>query len=199
MRLCCLLLLATMVGSCRIGGVEPVPISGVVPAVVAVWPVAIGAEPPEAALWFSGLSSALGRRGYHVLTPGITRELLAASELTVSATESEIGRALRADALLRLEVREFEADGSTALQHAQWDLVWHLVSTRGHGEQWSFHHHGNYQQAARGSYDPGRSLDEFHTPPEIVPIGGRGPRGFRDPAELLAHLHNQAMEHLPKK
>lgn len=203
MRLRCLLLLATLLattlGACRIGGVEPLPISGVVPEVVAVWPVAIGAVPPESAVWFAGLSSALGRRGYRVLTPGITRELLGGLDLALNVTNTDIGRALRADALLRLEVREFEAEGSTALQHAQWDLVWRLVSTRGHGVQWSYHHHGSYQQTARGTYDPGRSLDVHHAPPEIVPIGGRGPRGFRDAAELLAQLHNSAMERLPKK
>ena len=197
MRSSCLLLM-TVLGACRLGGVEPLPISGVAPEVVAVWPVAAGGDPPEADMWFTGLSSALGRRGYRVLTPGITRELLGGSDLAVSATEANIGRALRADAVLRLEVREFEADGGTALQHAQWDLVWHLVSTRGYGEQWSFHHHGNYDQMARDTYDPGRSLDEHHAPPAIVPVGGRGPRGFRSPADLLAHLHNQAMEHLPK-
>jgi hypothetical protein len=197
MRHACWLLLV-VVGSCRIGGVETLPISGDAPSVIAVWPLAVGGDPPQADVWFAGLSQALARRGYRVLPPGVTRELLAGSELAKNAPGSSVGRVLRADAVLRLEIREFEADGRAAVQHAQWDIVWHLVSTRGYGEQWSFRHHGTYSQAARASFDPGRSFDEQHTPPDIVPIGGLGPRGFRSPADLLASLHNQAMERLPK-
>jgi len=193
------LLLLGCLGACRIGGVEPLPITGEVPQVVAIWPLAVGASPPEADLWFTGLASALGRRGYRVVTHGVTREVLSSSDLTAGATDSHIGRALRADAVLRLEVRAFEADGTRALQHAEWDLEWHLVSTRGHGTQWSYQHTGTYNQAARLPRNPGRRIEEQRDMPDIVPVGGRGPRGFRDPAELLAHLHNTAMEHLPKK
>lgn len=193
-RLICALFLLS--AACRIGEVEPLPIAGPVPGVVAVWPVAIGGDPPGADVWFAGLSSALGRRGYRVLTPGLTRELLKSYELTEDL--AKFGPALRADAVMQLEIREFDADGTSAVQHANWDLSWRLISTRGFGEQWSFRHQGYYSQAARYQVDPGRSFDEHSDPPIIVPIGGLGPRGFRTPAELLASLHNQAMERLPK-
>lgn len=198
MRRAALWLLACL-GACRIGGVEPLPIRGEVPQVVAIWPLAVGANPPESEVWFTGLASALGRRGYRVVTPGVVREVLSSSDLTAGATDSHVGRALRADAVLRLEVRRFEADGARALQHADWDLAWHLISTRGHGTQWSYQHNGTYHQAARVMRNPGRRLEEQRDMPDIVPIGGRGPRGFRDPAELLAHLHNAALERLPTK
>lgn len=193
-----LLLLASL-ASCRIGGVEPLPLTGEVPQVVAIWPLALGAEPAEAEVWFSGLSMALGRRGYRVITPGMAREVLGQSDLTAGATESHVGRALRADAILQLEVRAFEADGTTALQHAEWDLSWHLLSTRGHGRQWTYRHNGNYHQAARVTFDPNRRLDRQQDMPDIIPVGGRGPKGYRNPSDLLAHLHSLAMEHLPKR
>lgn len=188
-----------VLAACRIGG-EPLPISGDAPQVIAIWPMAIGAEPPDSDLWFAGLTSALSRRGYRVLPAGITAELLRTSDIAANADNIEgVGRALRADAILRLEVRRFDAEGRGALQHAGWDLRWRLLSTRGFGEQWAYDHHGHYHQADRDSFDPGRSLDEQHELPAIVPVGGRGPKSYRDAADLMAHLNNLAMERLPKR
>jgi hypothetical protein len=193
------LLSLLLFGACRIGS-EPLPISGEPPEVIAIWPMAIGAEPPDSQLWFAGLSSALSRRGYRVLPHGITAELLRRSDIAANAGNIEgIGRALRADAVLRIEVRRFDAEGSSGLQHAEWDLKWRLLSTRGLGEQWACVHHGHYHQADRATFDPGRSLDEQHEPRDIIPIGGRGSPSFRSAADLMANLNNLAMSRLPSR
>lgn len=200
-----ILLSLLLLGACRIG-VEALPISGDAPEVVAIWPIAIGAEPPDSQLWFAGLRGALSRRGYHVLPRGITAELLRRSDIVTNAGNAtnagnlaEVGRALRADAVLRIEVRRFDAEGDSALQHAEWDLKWQLLSTRGLGEQWACVHHGHYHQADRLTFDPGKSLDEQHDPPGIIPIGGRGPRSFRSAADLMANLNRMAMSRLPSR
>ena len=192
------LALLLLLGACRIG-VQPLPISGAAPEVIAIWPLAIGAEPPDSDLWFAGLTSALSRRGYRVLPPGISAELLRTSDIAAHADNLEgLGRALRADAVLRLEVRRFDATGSAGLQHAEWDLKWRLLSTRGLGEQWSYSHHGHYHQADQATFDPGRRLDEQHEPRDIIPIGGNRSPSFRSTTDLMANLNNLAMSLLPK-
>ncbi|MFT6081038.1 MAG: hypothetical protein ACJA0V_000444 [Planctomycetota bacterium] len=200
MRIIALLSLLLLFGACRIGVGEPLPISGESPEVIAVWPIAIGAEPSDSDLWFTGLSSALTRRGYRVLPPGITAELLRTSDIAASADNIEgVGRALRADAVLRLEVRRFDAEGLSGLQHAEWDLKWRLLSTRGRGEQWAFSHHGHYHQVDSVTFDPGRSLDEHYQPRDIVPVGGSGSPSFRSAQDLMANLNNLAISRLPKR
>lgn len=186
---------------CRFGsGVEPLPISGDVPETVAVWPVVVGAEPPADELWFTGLAYHLGRRGYRVIAPGVTRELLASSDLAVSLDdEASIGRALMADAVLYVDFRAFDAKGGGALQDASWDVAWRLRSTRGQGQQWAFVSNGRWRQADRDPLDSSRSFDEQVDPPPIVPVGGNAVPGFRDVAELMAHLHRSAMDHLPER
>ena len=192
------LLLLTLLGSCQIGRIEPLSIAGEAPVVIAIWPMAIGGDPPDSELWFSGLSSSLTRRGYRVLPPGITAELLRGSDIAFSAASmEEVGRAVRADAVMRVEVGRFDAEGSYGLQHAEWDFEWRLLSTRGYGEQWSYSHHGAYQQADRLSYDPGRRLDEQHQLPDIVPIGGDRRPNYRNAVDLVVDLSNLAMMHLP--
>lgn len=186
---------------CRFGAeVEPLPIAGDAPQTVAVWPFVAGAEPPDAELWFAGLSYQLGRRGYRVVAPGVARELLAGSDLiTTLDDEVGIGRALMADAVLHLELRSFEANEDGALQNAAWDVVWRLVSTRGQGQQWAFASNGRWRQADRDPLDSSRSFDEQQDPRPIVPIGGNRVPGFRDVRELMAHLNRGAMERLPKR
>ena len=193
------LIAVLLLGACRLG-VEPLPMSGPAPEVIAIWPLAMGAEPPDSDLWFAGMTGAVSRRGYRVLPPGISAELLRTSDVAAQSNNIEgIGRALRADAVLRLEVRRFDAEGSAGLRHAEWDLKWRLLSTRGHGEQWSYTHHGHYHQADYASFDPGRSLDEQHEPRDIVPIGGNRSPSYRSAADLMASLNNRAMSLLPKR
>jgi hypothetical protein len=198
-------LLLLLLGACQIGGVQPLPIAGVVPRVVAIWPLATGGEPPDADFWFAGLASALGRRGYRVLPQGITAQLLRTSDIADLSSDDEaigdeaIGRALRADAVLHVDVRRFEVDQRSGLQNAEWDLEWRLMSTRGYGQQWIYNHHGHYHQADRVSFDPGRSLDEQHEPRDIVPVGGNRMPSFRSAADLLLNLNNTAMARLPQR
>jgi len=173
---------------------------GDVPEVIAVWPMADGGEPADDELWFSGLAAALRERGYHVMPPGITVQLLRDSDLvTTTSDEQAIGRALRADAVMRLQVRCFDADNSAGLKHAEWDLKWTLLSTRGQGELWSFSHYGNYQKPTGDAFDPGRRLEAQRDTGDIVPIGGYRSLSFRTSEELLAHLNYLAMSHLPKQ
>jgi len=198
MRIAALVVLLFAAG-CRVG-VEPIPIRGEVPETVAIWPFVSGAEPPTDELWFTGLSYQLGKRGYRVVAPGVAREVLGASDLVVSLDdEVGVGRALGADAVLFLELRQFEADGEGVLQHASWDVVWRMLSTRGQGQQWAFAAHGRWRQADRDPLDSSRSLDEQREPPPIRPIGGSGVPGFRDVRELMAHLNQSAMERLPER
>ena len=195
------LLAGVTVAGCRFGdAVEPIPITGDPPATVAIWPFVEGAEPPAAELWFEGLAYQLSRRGYRVVAPGVAREMLAASDLVTGIDDAVgVGRALMADAILQIELREFTAEGRGALQHARWDVVWRLLSTRGHGQQWAYVAHGRWRQADRDPLDSSLSFDEQQDPRPIVPIGGSRIPGFRDTRDLMAHLHRTAIQHLPPK
>jgi hypothetical protein len=195
----CLLLVLLLASACRFGDVIPIPIRGDEPQVVAVWPIAEGASPPRDELWFVGLAAALSRRGYRVIPPGVTAELLRQEGLASASDLADIGRALRADALMRFDVKSFDADGERSLRSADWDLEWQLISTRGQGSQWAFEHRGYWQQIDADPFDPARSLDWHHQQPDIIPIGGLGGPNFRGPDELLARLHGQAMAHLPMR
>lgn len=198
-RLVAASLLSALAAGCRFGeAVEVTPIVGAPPQTVAVWPLADGGEPPDAALWFTGLASQLGRRGYRVVAPGIAREVLLAADLSDAATElSAVGRALDADALLVFQLRSFDARGRGALREAAWDVTWSLVSTRGLGRQWSHAARGSWRQSDRAPLDSLRGFDEIEDPRPIVPIGGSRVPAFRDVAELVAHLHREAMARLP--
>lgn len=199
MRLAACALLATLLAGCRVG-VEPLPMTGAVPETIAVWPTVLGAEPADDEVWFAGLCYALGRRGYRVVAPGVARELLRTSDLASPLVGgAAVGRALMADAVLHFEVRAFDAEADGALQSARWDVTWRLQSTRGYGEQWGYQSVGSWRQADRDPLDSSRGLDEMQDPPPIVPIGGSRVPGFRDVRELMAHLHRDAMGHLPER
>ena len=193
-------LLCSLAAGCRFSGaVEVSPVSGPPPATVAIWPLAEGGEPPDADLWFAGLAYQLGRRGYRVVAPGVTREVLLASDLATAAADlPAVGRALDADALLVVELHAFEARGRDVLRAASWDVSWSLVSTRGLGRQWAHAAHGSWRQADRAPLDSPRGFDEFEDPGPLVSIGGSAVPSFRDVEELVAHLHRAAMQRLPE-
>ena len=194
-------LVCAALGGCTLGGqLEPLPLVGDAPQTIAIWPFVAGGQPPDDELWFTGLAYQLGRRGYRVIAPGITRELLLASDLTASFDDAAtVGRALMADAVLHLELREFNARTSGSLQQARWDIAWRLVSTRGQGQQWTYGSHGRWRQGDRDPIDATRRFDEMATPRPIVPIGGHRLPGFRDLPDLLAYLNRGAMERLPAR
>lgn len=192
---------ALALAGCRFGAdVAPTPMIGDPPETVAIWPFAAGGRPASAELWFTQLAYQLGERGYRVVAPGVARELLLASDLVGALDDpAAVGRALSADAVLHLEVRTFEAESDGALQRADWDLVWRMTSTRGHGQQWEHASTGRYRQADRDPLDATRGFDPMAEPPPIVPMGGRRIPGFRDARELLAYLNRAAMARLPER
>lgn len=190
-----------LAGACRVGrAVEVTPIEGPVPETVAIWPFVEGGAPPDAALWFTGLAEQLGGRGYRVVGPGVAREVMLAAGLGAADVGlPAVGRALRADALLVVEVRAFDARGRRSLREASWDLAWSLVSTRGAGRQWAHAARGSWRRADRAPLDSLRGFDELADPPPIVPVGGSRVPSFRDAADLVAHLHRDAMARLPSR
>ena len=178
---------------CRVP--EPaVPLRGPQPDVIAVWPQVPAALAAERALLVTGLDVALRARGYRVMAQAVSDQMLTdAGLLGEDADRERVGRALGADALLQLEVREFAAAGTRPLRAARWDLRWRLVDGKTGAELWSFEHHGT---ATGNAYDTGDPLRAFDAEPEIVPIGGRGPQGFRDAIDLVSWLHRHAFAHL---
>lgn len=200
-RLAAASLLSVIAGSCRFGAaVEVTPIEGLQPETVAIWPFAEGGTPADAEVWFTGLADQLGRRGYRVVAPGVAREVLMASELGVRMMDTtEVGRALNADALLVLELRSFEARGRKVLREASWDVAWSLVSARGQGRQWQHATRGSWRQADLAPLESLSGFDEVDDPRPIVPLGGSRVPSFRDVPMLVAHLHRDAMEHLPAR
>ncbi|MFK7740263.1 MAG: hypothetical protein AB8H80_08060 [Planctomycetota bacterium] len=182
------------VSACRVGSVvEVVPIRGPQPEVVAVWPFIDAAE--EA---LPGLSQAVAWRRYDVVPGEMVRALLQAAEYSGDPSDTNaIGQAVQADALLELRVLRLELEEVDVLRSARWDLEWKLVSTRGHGVQWRFEHHGVWLRRRDEAFDPTRSLEDQQDARDIVPIGGDRTPGFRNSRELMSWLHRHALEHLP--
>lgn len=183
-----------MAGACTIGGnIEPVPIRGPAPTVVAVWP--FGQEHDSVLV---GLAPALARRGYGSLPPDLVREILQAAEPPVDRSNpASVGRALRADAVLELRVVSLEIDEQDVLLRARWSLQWRLLSTRGAGEQWRFDHSGVWLRPEGEPFDPTRRVEPREDARDVVPIGGYHGPVFRSSRELVTWLHRHAMEHLP--
>jgi len=196
-RLALAITMALLAG-CRFSMVEPQPLTGPQPSGVAVWPsLPVDFAEDEAAL-LTGLDLAVRSRGYRTTSLEVGRQLLSEAGLWVSHAEAPrdaaaVGRALGVDALLLLEVREFEATRGE-FRDARWDLVWRLVSTRGGGVLWQYAHHGTWNRSREQRVDPLRRLD---AEPDIVPIGGPRAWDFRSTADLAANLHWLALAHLP--
>lgn len=187
---------------CRVGGEQPVPFTGPVPARMVVWPGLSAAFAPAAPVLLASLGPAAQRRGYDVVTAAVARQVLEdqmppetahAEPVGASlASLQQVGTVLAVDAVLCLDVREFSATGEP-LQYATWDLAWEVVAASSGHVLWRFAHRGSWRRPADAG-DPLRRLD---ADPEIVPIGGDRVPGFRDVPELAAWLHRLAMEHLP--
>ncbi|MEZ6037497.1 MAG: hypothetical protein R3F29_08455 [Planctomycetota bacterium] len=187
-------------GACHFGEPQPEPLVGQAPALVAIWPHVSGADGRRDVDWLAGLGVALRRRGYGVVAPRVAQSLLRDAGLDDVQPSAAAAAALRADAVLELYVRAFDAGGDGGgLQHAQWDLEWRLVSQHGEGVQWRHDHHGTWRAADRAPQNAltrGEQIDSDAIPP-IVPIGGNGGPGFRDVTELMSFLHRDAMQFLP--
>lgn len=179
--------------ACQGLAVQPLPLRGEVPRTIAIWPFPQSATGADRELVFTGLVQALGARGYRVVSPAVSTQLLLEADLGPSASPTSVGPVLGADAVLQVVVHDLQASGRP-LQQATWDCEWRLLSCRDGGVTWSFVHRGTWRQAAQDFGDPHRPPD---AEPDIVPIGGRGDRRFHDAAELVASLHRMAMAKLP--
>lgn len=188
-----------VLGGCRVAAVEPRPLAGPPPERVAVWPSVSEAFAADEAALLTGLDAALRARGYRTLSVAVARQILGDAGLWEAHDEpprepSAAGRALMVDALLTLEVREFDTSPD-GLRDARWDLVWRLCSTRGGGVLWEHAHRGAWSRSAEQPVDASRRLD---AEPDVVPLGGEPGFWFRDAADLAANLHRLAMAHLPR-
>ncbi|MBL8754237.1 MAG: hypothetical protein JNK15_13125 [Planctomycetes bacterium] len=186
--------MAALFAACRTP-VEPEPIAGPVPSSIAVWPFVLGAPGADGNLVLSGLAPAVVARGYRVIAPGVTEQLLLDRGLDAGGPVVPAKDAIAADAVLQVVVREFTARGKAPLQEARWDLQWRLVVPGSGAVAWQWSHRGGWRHDPGDVGDPHRALD---AEPELVPIGGRGRPPFRDVQELLANLHRSAMDHLPR-
>lgn len=187
---------ALALAACRLGDPEPTPIAGPAPAVVAVWPFAVGGDGSAGARepLLAGLDAALRSRGYRVVTSPVAAEMLAAAGLGAESDPAAAGPALGADAVLVCDARSFTATGARPLQYAEWDLGWRLVSTRGAGEVWRWESRATWTRPRDDGRPAGEPLDAL---PEVVNVGG-GPVTYHDAAELCAWLHRSALLRLPK-
>jgi len=187
-------------GACQVGSVEPVPLRGPAPEVVVVWPMLGTAAQPFAAQLLTGADAALRGRGYRVLAVAVGAQMLAergllAADSVEPGDLARVGMELGVDAVLCLDVREFEVSADR-FADARWDVGWRLLSTRGHGVQWEHAHHGAWRRSDLDTDNPLRPLD---AEPDFVPFGGDRSRNFRDVPDLAANLHRLAMAHLPRR
>lgn len=193
------LLVAALASACRTTLVEPLALAGPMPPSIGIWPLPdenAGANGPAL---LSDLDRAVRVRGYRVPSLAVGGQLLLDSKpdgsMPASSDLQAIGDALRVDALLRLDVRRFDAAGEPGrFRGASWDLQWTLVSTRGGGELWRYEHAGSWRQRDTVTENPHRAFD---AEPDYVPIGGDRTPNFHSVAELAAELHRSAMDHLP--
>ncbi len=183
---------------CQLATVEPEPLSGPMPSSIGIWPAVVETAGSQAPELLEGLDRAVRNRGYRGPSFEVGRRMLFDASPTAAPPTLDdlagIGRLLEVDAILVLEVIRFAADGER-LRSASWHLQWRLLSTNGHGELWSYEHHGSWTPRAPFDDDPLRRLD---AEPEVVPIGGDRTPHFRSVPELVAELHRLAMEHLPR-
>jgi hypothetical protein len=187
-------LLLAVVAGCRVGGAEPIPFRGAAPKTILVWPVVDEPFTDWQPTLLTGLDVAVRRRGYVVVASAVARQLLGDAGLSLDAVHGEqVHGATGADAVLRLIVHEFRAQGER-LQRADWDLAWELTATVDGAVLWQFSHHGHWERRVPIEAHPHPRTEEDQPP---VLFGDREP-DFRDASDLAAWLHRFAMERLPR-
>lgn len=182
-----------LLAACTAPRVEPQPLRGEPPRVVAIWPVIDGEFAAVRALLLSGLDAAVRARGYEVMAPDVVLELLRSGP--AEPTPATSGPLLACDAVLEFVPHEFAAEGVRPLRHAAWRVEWRLVSTPGGGVLWSWSSAGSWAASNDDGRDPHRALD---AEPDYVPFGGGRAGNYRDALELVAALHRSAMARLPR-
>lgn len=191
------LLAAMLAGACQLGDVAMVPFVGPEPHSILVLPPLAGSRwPPD--LW-PGLARAAAARGYHVPALAVASQMLGDAGLVPAAGGgfdlAAIGRELQADAVLELEVRNFENENDgERFERARWDLTWRLLATRDGAVLWHFEHHGAWVRP-RDTSDP---LRPVQAEPEFVPLFAERAPMFHSRAELAEWLHRLAMARLPE-
>lgn len=192
------LVAAQLLVGCGVGA-EPAPLPlpwrGPEPASIAVWPVAVGLDGAPELL--AGLDVALRSRGYRVPSLAVGSTLLAEAGVAIAddgspADAAAAGQALGVDALAVLAVERFAGEFEP-WRAVQWAFTWRVVSTRGHGVLWEWHHDGAWQRQVRDDGDPVPRVDDGLQP---VAIGRREP-SFRSAAEVVAWVHRLASQRLP--
>lgn len=179
--------LLPLVAACTIGGPEPEPVRGPLPRTIAVLPV----QPVRCA---AGLDAALAARGHRMLSSAVTAELLRGAGVEAGAETVALAAATGADALLYVDVRQFEATGVRPLREARWDLQWRLVAGASGRELWTWRANGSWRHTDAAPSNEALAVDG-RTP---VAIGGPSVPDYRDEAELLSALHRAAFDRLPR-
>lgn len=196
------LLSCFVVAACQLQTVAPEPLRGKTPRTILIAPPAAGdaLDPAVGAQLLDGAEAALRARGYHVLPLVVGLDLLRQFGLDASTGAApgslqRIRQVTGADAVLRVEAREFRCEQGRVLESARYVLRWQLVQSDG-GELWSYELAGSYARPL----DPGGAAAPVPADERPVqPFGVPPPqRPFRDVGDLLRNLHAAAMAHLPE-
>lgn len=173
------------------------PLAGPPPRLVAISPAVPDAFRDQAGLLTTGLGEALAARGYRTSSRAVVAQMVAdAGGDPFGVSPAEVARTARADAVLVLAVRRFEAHGERPLDDAAWDLQWRLV-TAGGLELWRHEARGSWRPSDAG--DPAlASSFETEAQPEMHWIGGAAVPTFRDAVDLVSWLHRSALTRLPR-
>jgi hypothetical protein len=195
---CALLLLA----ACRVGEAVPTtPLRGEAPdsILVARPRNATGIPDRELLCVLAGTDTALRERGYRVLPLAVGIGLADRHGFDSAAFAARDLERLRLDAdvtaVLVVDVHAWTPVGRV-LERAQWNLEWHLWSTRDGRELWSHADAGTWQPAPSRPLDPTRAPGDER---EVVPFGSRTPDQFASAGELSLSLHRAAFARLPAR
>lgn len=196
------LAVALATASCSWSTVPTKPLRGDSPSSVLVMvprSTRTGPQPDLRSLAF-GADRALVLRGYRALPLGAGFDLARRyGQVTGGETEEEALRRLHfqagVDAVLYVEVADWEVTGERRFENARWDLTWRLCSTKGGGELWSHQLQGQWHRVD----DPMSHATPVSEEPPPVEVGGSRAVSFASERDLVASLHRAAMERLPER
>lgn len=196
------ILVALAVASCSWSSVPTTPLRGETPASVLVLvpqSMRVGPQADLRSLAF-GADRALVARGYRALPLGAGFDLARRyGQVSGGETEEEALRRLHfqagVDAVLHVEVADWEVSGERRFEHARWDLTWRLCSTKGGAEIWRHRLQGQWHRVD----DPMTHATPVSEEPPPVEVGGSRAMSFASERDLVASLHRAAMERLPER
>lgn len=195
-------ILVVAAAACSWSKVPTTPLRGPVPsAVLVLLPRATGpsaiANPTSLAF---GADRALQQRGYRALPLGVGFDLARRyGTRGPGETEDDGLRRLHfqagVDAVLHVEVADWQTSGDRRFESARWDLTWRMCSTKGDGELWTHRSQGQWQRIDE-PVSHARPVDDAPPP---VEVGGTRPESFASERDLVAALHRAAMQYLPER